>query len=304
MTGQPRPPTRSPRPGAPTPGPGPIRSVLVGEPGPLTTLQDEGRPGWAGIGVGRSGACDLASYRLANRLVGNRPGTAALEVTFGGLVMHAEADVTVVTTGARCPGAPHQGPVRLRAGESLRLGPPGAGLRTYLAVRGGFDVHPVLGSRASDVLGGIGPAPLAAGDRLTIGDQVDGFPCVDLAAVPDPAPDLLTVSVTEGPRLDWFDEAAWHLLTTQTYTVSSQSNRVGVRLDGAALGRGREGELPSEGMLRGALQVPPSGLPVLFLADHPVTGGYPVVGYVDDDDVDRCAQLRPGQRLRLRTGSR
>jgi allophanate hydrolase subunit 2 len=208
-----------------------------------------------------------------------------------------------VTTGARCPGAPHQGPVRLRAGEPLRLGPPSAGLRSYVAVRGGFDVDPVLGSRAWDVLGGIGPAPLAAGDRLSIGTQVDRFPCVDLAAVPDPAADLLTVGITEGPRRDWFDEAAWHLLTTQTYTVSSQSNRVGVRLEGTALCRVHERELPSEGMLRGALQVPPLGPAGAVPRRPPVTGGYPVVGYVDDDDVDRCAQLRPGQRLRLRTAA-
>jgi len=280
------------------------RHVVVEEPGPLTTLQDEGRPGQASIGVGRSGACDRASYRLANRLVGNHPGAVALEVTFGGLVLRAEHDVTVVATGARCPGAPHNGPVRLAAGEVLRLGPPDSGLRTYVAVRGGFVVDPVLGSAATDVLGGLGPGQLEPGHRLAVGDRAGREPGIDVAAVPEPTGELLDVRVTEGPRRDWFDDAAWRLLTSQGYVVSGDSNRVGVRLEGDPLERSREGELPSEGMLRGALQIPPSGLPVLFLADHPVTGGYPVIGYVDDADVDRCAQLRPGQRLRLRAGPR
>ena len=280
------------------------RHVVVESPGPLTTLQDEGRSGRAAIGVGRSGACDRASYRLANRLVGNHPGAAALEVTFGGLVLRAEDEVTIVTTGARCPGGPHNGPVRLRPGDVLRLAAPVSGLRTYLAVRGGFVVDPVLGSAATDVLGGLGPDRLAEGDRLAVGDDAGELPDTDLAAVAEPPAERLEVRVSEGPRRDWFDDEAWRLLITQEYVVGGDSNRVGVRLEGEALERSREGELPSEGMLRGALQVPPSGLPVLFLADHPVTGGYPVIGYVDDADVDRCAQLRPGQRLRLRPGPR
>jgi allophanate hydrolase subunit 2 len=108
------------------------------------------------------------------------------------------------------------------------------------------------------------------------------------------------VTVLPGPRADWFGEPGWAALTRQRWTVTSASNRVGLRLDGVPLARLRTGELPSEGMVRGALQVPPAGTPVLFLADHPVTGGYPVIGYVTDADVDRRAQLRPGQGLRLR----
>lgn len=277
------------------------RHLVVEEPGPLTTVQDEGRVGRAAIGVGRSGACDRASYRLANRLVGNPPGAAALEVTFGGLALRSEEDLVVVTTGAPCPGAPHNGPARLAADEVLRLGAPEAGLRTYVAVRGGVLVPPVLGSRATDVLGGLGPAPLAPGDRLRVGEDVEPMPGVDFAAVAGPTPGPVEVTITEGPRRDWFDDEAWRRLLGQQYVVSGESNRVGVRLEGEPLARSRDGELPSEGMLRGALQIPPSGLPVLFLADHPVTGGYPVIGYVVDADVDRCAQLRPGQPLRFRT---
>ncbi|MEJ5943824.1 biotin-dependent carboxyltransferase family protein [Pseudokineococcus basanitobsidens] len=277
------------------------RALTVVAPGALTTVQDAGRTGLAALGVGRSGACDRASYALANRLVGNDAGAAALEVTLGGLVLRAERDVVVALTGARCPGSPHAAVSRLRAGEELRLVAPEAGLRTYLAVRGGLDVPPVLASRSTDVLAGLGPAALSAGDSLGVGPAPARFPDVDVAPVPDPAGGDVVVRVVPGPRRDWFAETGWEALTSGSYAVTSESNRVGIRLEGPAPERARDGELPSEGMVRGALQVPPSGAPVLFLADHPVTGGYPVIGCVVDADVDRCAQLRPGQRLLLRS---
>jgi biotin-dependent carboxylase-like uncharacterized protein len=277
------------------------RALTVLATGPLTTVQDSGRPGQAALGIGRSGVCDRASAALANRLLGNPPGAAVLEVTFGGLAVRAETDLLVVTTGARCAGAAaHDAPVRLRAGEALRLGLPACGLRTYLAVRGGITVPPVLGSRATDVLAGLGPPVVAVGDVLPVGTSPLPLPGVDLAPVADPPGGEVTVPVLPGPRADWFGPAAWTTLTGTAYTVTSDSNRVGLRLDGPALERTVTGELPSEGMVRGALQVPPAGTPVLFLADHPVTGGYPVIGYVVDEAVDRCAQLQPGQSLRFR----
>jgi len=277
-------------------------ALTVLAPGPLTTVQDTGRPGQAALGIGRSGSCDRDSAALANRLVGNPVDAAVLEVTFGGLAVRAEADLLVVTTGARCPGAPHAAPTLLRRGQELRLGLPVSGLRSYLAVRGGVDVVPVLGSRATDVLAGLGPAVVAAGDVLPVGEPSAPLPGVDLAPVAEPCAGELTVSVLPGPRADWFGDPGWTGLTGQAWTVTSESNRVGLRLAGEPLRRIRDGELPSEGMERGALQVPPSGTPVLFLADHPVTGGYPVIGYVTDADVDRCGQLRPGQTLRFRAG--
>ncbi|MCW2508916.1 MAG: ahs [Modestobacter sp.] len=284
--------------------PPPTRALTVLATGPLTTVQDDGRPGQAALGIGRSGACDRASAALANRLVGNPADAAVLEVTFGGLAVRAESDLLVVTTGARCPGAPHAAPTLLRRGQELRLGAPAAGLRTYLAVRGGIDVPPVLGSRATDVLAGLGPAVVAVGDVLPVGEPTAPPPVVDVAPVADPPDGEVTVAVLPGPRADWFGDAGWAALTGQAWSVTSESNRVGLRLDGDPLDRLREGELPSEGMVRGALQVPPSGTPVLFLADHPVTGGYPVIAYVVDADVDRCAQLRPGQTLRFRSAAR
>jgi biotin-dependent carboxylase-like uncharacterized protein len=278
-----------------------IRSVTVLATGALTTVQDAGRPGQAALGVGRSGACDRRSYRLANRLVGNAEGAAALEVTFGGLELRAEEDVLVVTTGARCEGAwPHNAPRILRAGQELRLGTPASGLRTYLAVRGGLATESVLGSRSTDVLSGLGPAPLSVGDTLPVGHPKLPAPGVDLAPVADPDAGDVTVLVSPGPRRDWFTDDAWASLVGEAYTVTNDSNRVGLRLDGEPLERARTDELPSEGMVRGALQIPPSGKPVLFLADHPATGGYPVIAYVVDTDVDRCGQLRPGQAVKLR----
>lgn len=269
--------------------------------GPLTTVQDAGRVGQAASGVGRSGACDRRSYALANRLVGNHEGAAVLEVTFGGLVLRAERDVVVATTGARCAGTwPHNAPTLLRAGEELRLGLPRAGLRTYAAARGGLAVSPVAGSCSTDLLAGLGPPVVASGDRLAVHPPAGLMPSVEVAPVAEPETGELVVELLSGPRRDWFSGRSWSLLLSSAYEVASDSNRIGLRLDGPPLQRAVEGELPSEGLVRGALQVPPSGLPVLFLADAPVTGGYPVIAYVRDGDVDRCGQLRPGQQVSFR----
>ncbi len=277
------------------------RSITVVAPGPLTTVQDAGRPGQAALGIGRSGACDRTSYRLANRLVGNPEGAAVLEVTFGGLHLHADHQVMMVTTGARCKGAwAHNAPAILRPGDELLLGPPASGMRTYVAVRGGFAVDPVLGSRSTDVLSGLGPPEVAADDVLEVGEPGLPAPDVDVAPVADPQAGDATVLVEPGPRRDWFSDSAWAHLVHQPYTVTNDSNRVGLRLEAEPLDRAKADELPSEGMMRGALQIPPSGTPVLFLADHPATGGYPVIAYVVDADVDRCGQLQPGQTLYFR----
>lgn len=273
-------------------------------PGPLTTVQDLGRPGRASLGVGPGGAADRASLRLANRLVGNAESAAALELTYGGLVARCRALTTVAVAGAECPvsvdGRPAtmHGPVTLRPGQQLAIGVPGRGLRSYLAVRGGVDVPPVLGSRATDTLSGIGPAPLRVGDRLRAGADAVGFPPVDFAPRPG-LPGQPVLRVLPGPRDDWFTPEAPAVLCSAAYEVTAESNRVGARLSGPPLSRAVERELPSEGMVRGALQVPPSGQPVLFLADHPVTGGYPVIAVVCEEDLDLAGQLRPGQSVRF-----
>jgi biotin-dependent carboxylase-like uncharacterized protein len=279
--------------------------IEVVRAGPLTTVQDLGRPGLAHLGVGRSGGADRGSLRLANRLVGNREGAACLEITFGGFAAGFDQAGIVALAGAPCPvrvsgrEAFMHGPIQLAAGDELSLGAPAQGVRTYLAVRGGIDVPPVLGSRSTDLLAGLGPDPLRPGIRLPVGTDSAGLPCVDLAPVAR-IPEEIILRVMPGPRDDWFTPAALTVLAAQVYEVTSQSNRVGLRLSGPTLERSQTGELPSEGTVCGALQVPPSGQPVLFLADHPVTGGYPVIAVVWEQDICLAAQARPGQRLCFR----
>jgi biotin-dependent carboxylase-like uncharacterized protein len=280
-----------------------VLTVLA--PGPRATVQDRGRAGWASIGVPRSGAADRAAHDLANRLVGNLPEAATVEVTAGGLRIRAERTVLVAVTGAPAPldvdGRPAgvNAPLTLPAGATLALGMPARGLRSYLAVRGGVDLPPVLGSRSSDTLSGLGPSPLAAGDRLPVGSLAGEQPLVDVAPVA-PLPDRPVLRVLPGPRRDWLQASAWGELTSREWAVSADSDRVGLRLTGPRLLRARTDELPSEGLVAGAVQVPPDGGPVLFLADHPVTGGYPVLAVVVTADLPLAAQLRPGDGVRFR----
>ncbi|UGY93304.1 biotin-dependent carboxyltransferase family protein [Streptomyces gobiensis] len=274
-------------------------------PGPLTTIQDLGRPGLAHLGVGRSGAADRPSLRLANRLVGNPEGAAGLELTHGGLTARFTRHTLVALTGAPCPARIDGRPVDMYAplsaapGQRLRIGHPAHGLRTYLAIRGGIDVPEVLGARATDVLAGLGPAPLEPGQTLPIGTTALPHPAIDLAPQ-SPWPDQPVLRVTPGPRDDWFTPGALTQLTSAAYEVTEHSNRVGLRLRGPALQRRVPRELPPEPMVPGALQVPPDGQPVLFLADHPVTGGYPVIGVVTTTDLPLAAQTRPGQHITFR----
>ena len=279
--------------------------------GPLVLVEDAGRPGLAAVGVGRSGAADRTAHRLGARLVGHPEDRAALEVLLGGLVVRARGRVTVVLTGAALPATVDGRPVAhatllpLADGATLALGTPVTGLRTYLTVRGGIDVPPVLGSRSTDTLAGLGPVPVRVGDVLPVGDPGGAFPTVDHAAVaaqPGAGPVLL--EVLPGPRAAWVGGWATGLggLLGAVRVVSGDSDRVGLRLTGPPVERVARWtgvELPSEGMVRGAVQVPPDGEPVAFLADHPVTGGYPVVGVLTASACDRAAQLRPGEGVRL-----
>jgi len=281
-----------------------VKMIEVLAAGLLTTVQDLGRFGYAALGVGRSGAADLASHRLANRLVGNAEGAATLEATFGGLRLRAHADLLVAITGAPAPvyvGSAQQGgnaPFRLPAGAELRLGSPATGLRSYVAVRGGIGCDPVLGSRSRDVLAGLGPPPLRAGEFLSVAADTAADPVVDVAPVETPSVEPV-LRIAPGPRQDWFTAPAWSTLLSSAYTTSPDSNRIGVRLSGPALERRTPGELPSEPIVPGAVQVPASGQPLVFLADHPVTGGYPVIGVVRRADLGMAAQLRPGQLVRF-----
>ncbi|GAA4539109.1 5-oxoprolinase subunit C family protein [Amycolatopsis samaneae] len=282
-----------------------MRALEVLATGPLALVQDLGRPGYAHLGVPPSGALDVAALRLANRLVGNAESCAGVESVLGGLSVRATASCTVAVTGPpvrvrldRREVGSHVA-VHLRAGQTLTVGTPSTGLRCYLAASGGIAAEPSMGSRSRDVLSGIGPDPLAPGALLPLG-TTRGVPAGADVVVPRPAPAELVVPVVLGPRDDWLDDVARGLSTW--WTVTSASNRVGLRLDGPPLRRAEafaETELPSEGLLTGAIQLPPNGLPVVFLADHPTTGGYPVAATVRQGSLDALGQVRPGTKLRF-----
>ncbi|MER6473485.1 biotin-dependent carboxyltransferase family protein [Streptomyces collinus] len=280
------------------------RALLVVRAGALTTVQDRGRPGYAHLGVPRSGALDPGTAALVNRLAGNGPDAAVLETTLDGCALRPRSAVTVAVAGAPCPvsvdGRPAAwgAPVAVPAGALLEVGAAVAGVRAYVAVSGGIAVEPVLGSRSTDLLSGLGPAPLADGTVLPLG--VPAGPPARVDGVPGPRPPAeLVLRVIPGPRADWFTAGALRDLATRAYRVSSASNRIGLRTEGPALERARAGELPSEGMVLGAVQVPPDGRPVVFLADHPTTGGYPVIAVVRAADLPAAAQAVPGTPVRF-----
>ncbi|HEV3355196.1 MAG TPA: biotin-dependent carboxyltransferase family protein [Pseudonocardiaceae bacterium] len=284
-----------------------MRTVAILATGPQILVQDLGRPGFAHLGVPPSGALDVPALRLANRLVGNAESLAALEVLLGGLRLRAESSCVVAVTGpstsvtvdGRERGT--HAPIHLSAGDELLLAQPVDGLRNYVAVNGGIAVEAELGSRSTDVLSGIGPAPVHEGDMLPLGEPRGVAAGADeLAAMAVPAE--LTLPVLLGPRDDWFDDPAAQL-RAGTWRVSPESNRIGLRLTGPALRRAERfagQELPSEPVVTGAVQVPANGRPVVFLADHPTTGGYPVLGVVPVPDLAALAQVRPGTVVLLR----
>lgn len=281
-------------------------AVHVVRSGALTTVQDLGRTGHAHLGVPRSGALDEPAHRLANRLLGNPEDAATLETTLDGCTLRITGTATsAVVTGAPCPvtldarPAPWGVPLHVPVGSRLTVGRAESGVRSYLAFAGGVAAEPVLGSRSTDLLSGLGPAPLQTGDRLPLGSPRRPAPPAPDAAPWAPPPTELVLPLLAGPRADWFTPAALRTLTTGRYRVSPSSNRIGLRVDGPLLERSREGELPSEGMVLGAVQVPPEGRPVVFLADHPVTGGYPVVGVVPEESLAAAAQAVPGTPVRF-----
>lgn len=276
-------------------------------PGPLSLLQDGGRPGLAGIGVTRSGAADRGAYLAGAALVGNDPagGDAAIEIVLGGLAFRVlEGPVRIAVTGAPCPlrlgevTLPYGRVVELGTGDVVSLGMAPVGLRCYLSVAGGIAAAPDFGSRSRDTLAGIGPQPLRPGSRLPVGPPVARSPGSPVSPLPAAGWGRV-LSVQEGPRKDWILHPA---ALGRAWEASASSDRVGVRLIGEPLAwaPSRIGrELPPEPVVRGAVQVPPSGLPVVFGPDHPTTGGYPVLGVLTEAASDQLAQVRPGDVVTL-----
>lgn len=264
--------------------------------------QDSGRTGWAALGVPVSGAFDQAGAALAQRLVGNPSDETALEATMGQVTIRTDRTVTAAVTGADVAIDVAGRPRAVNevfgwpAGTDLTLGTPTSGARNYLAVRGGLLVDRVLGSASHDVLSGLGPAPLVAGDRVALAHRPAAQPQVSHAPA---APVQQTLRVLPGPRSDWFTREAIATLLSREFSASAASNRIGVRLSGPRLQRARSGELPSEPLQRGAIQVPPNGQPIIMGPDHPTTGGYPVIATVLAADWSACGQLRPGDPVRF-----
>lgn len=298
----PAPTPASPQPADPASAGG--RAVTVVRAGALSTVQDRGRVGLAHLGVPRAGPLDRDAARLANRLVGNDEDAAVLETTLSGVAVRAGTALTVAVTGAAAPvlvgGRPGSWGVAVAVGEGqlLDVGPAVSGVRSYLAVGGGLAPPAVLGSRSRDTLSGLGPAALADGDVLMVG-PVTGSPAVVDFTVPRVTTTPIVLRVTRGPRADRFGHRGLAALLGSTYELSALSNRVGSRLVGAPVPQLSGAELESEGMVLGAVQVPPDGQPVVLLADHPTTGGYPVIAVIDSGDLAMLAQARPGSAVRF-----
>ena len=282
--------------------------IQVLDPGFFTTVQDLGRPGLGHLGVPMAGAADAFSLRVANRLVGNADGAAALEMTSRGATLSFDAPAHIALAGGELEAAldgqplPMHQTLLIPAGGLLRMGRILTGFRSYLAVAGGLQVPTVLGSASSDTLAGLGPAPLAADARLALGE-------------PGPAPGFYMRSprrfgaeaqlrILPGPQEDWFTPAARRQLLEGEYRVEPQSDRTGLRLAGGKLERSRQDELQPVGMVAGAIQVPGSGQPIVLLANHGATGGYPLIANVISADLPLLAQLAPGARLHFSPVSR
>jgi len=290
------------------------RSIRVTRPGALTTVQDCGRPGYAHLGVPRSGALDAPAHHRANQLAGNPPGAPVLETTLTGVAVTAGCAVTVAVTGAHAAirldgqAVGRDSAIAVAAGQTLDVGPARPGVRSYVAFSGGVRVPPVLGSASTDLLSGLGPDRLTAGQVLALGDAeaagdeaAGHLRCAQTAVPAAPVPgERAELLIHLGPRDDWLSAAGLAALREGTWTVSPQSNRVALRLAGGGPARSRSGELASEGLVAGAIEALPDGQLVVFLADHPTTGGYPVIAVLDPASLPVCAQARPGLSVTFR----
>ncbi|HEY9107230.1 MAG TPA: biotin-dependent carboxyltransferase family protein [Roseateles sp.] len=270
--------------------------------GPLATVQDLGRPGWRGRGLSLCGAMDEFALQAGNLLVGNAPGAAGLEFTLGAATLRFHADGCIAITGTDADAHLDGRPVhpwwrqRVRAGQTLKLAAPHERMRSYVAITGGLALPAALGSLSTDLKGGFGGLDgreLRDGDRLPLNPGPALPPRRVGMRPPEWTPE---VRALPGPEHDDFAaDAFW----ASDWTVTPQSNRMGYRLAGPTLQRERGGELASHGVLPGVVQVPPSGQPIVLLADAQATGGYPKIAVVIRADLWKLGQLRLGAKLRF-----
>jgi|HubBroStandDraft_2_1064218.scaffolds.fasta_scaffold241801_1 antagonist of KipI len=286
--------------------------IEVRAPGLLTTVQDLGREGFGPMGVSTSGAADAAALRIGNRLVGNAECAAGLEMTLlGGAFFFREAAVVALTGSDFAPildDEPLQSwiSVEIRAGQILHMGPTRSGARCYLCVRGGIDVKGFLGSASTHLLSGLGGfegRALRKGDVIKIRAAGGGFRTFRKRNVATRALEKLAprkvLRVTAGPQSDWFSAETRKMFYAGTYRVTEDSNRMGLRLEGAAIAPFSGGEMISEGVSLGAVQIPASGLPIILFVEQQTTGGYPKIANVISADLSSLGQLRPRDEIRF-----
>ena len=286
-----------------------MSTVLVQSPGLFTTVQDQGREGFGAMGVSPSGAADAISLRVGNRLVENPETAAGLEMTLvGGTFEFPEGAVLALTGsdfGATLDGVPVAlwTSVKVQSGQLLRVGPTSGGARCYLCVQGAISVQLLMGSASTHVLSGIGGwqgRTLRKGDRLPVGATGGSFRqrTVATSALEHLAPRKV-LRVTLGPQCDSFPESSHRLLCETTYRVAEESNRVGIRLEGAPIERSSEEEMITEGVPLGAIQVPPGGRPIIVFVEQQTTGGYRKIANVISADMHSLGQLRPRDEIRF-----
>jgi KipI family sensor histidine kinase inhibitor len=289
------------------------RSITVLRPGLFTTIQDDGRWGHQASGVPVSGPMDRLSHRVANALVGNEQTAALLEATLLGpeirIESHAVIAVTGADLGARVDGedVPLHRPIRCKPGAVLRFGERRTGARAYIAFSGGITVPSVLGSRATHThcgLGGVDGRSIAAGDRLSLGQERAVSPWRVISVPPRTMTGGAKVRVLPGPQADNFPSAAFDVLQRTRFTVTSQSDRMGYRLVGGTIPRIEDREMISDATFAGALQVPPSGDPILLMSDRQTTGGYPQIATVISADLPIAGQLAPGDWIEFEVCTR
>lgn len=286
-----------------------MKGILVQAAGLFTTVQDRGREGFGPLGVSASGAADAISLRIGNRLAGNAEGAAALEMTLVGGAFFFERDAVIAVTGAdlgpSLDGIPLAmwSSAEVKAGQTLALGTSRSGARSYLCVEGGIAVEAFLGSASTHVLSGLGGfegRALRKRDRLEIG-AASSLPrkrTLSPQALERLRPRNV-LRVTEGPQSDWFGKSAWETLCGSTFRVSEQSNRMGIRLEGPRVPIDARREMITEGVSLGAIQVTPSGQPIILFVEQQTTGGYPKIANVISADFHSLGQLRPRDEVRF-----
>jgi antagonist of KipI len=270
-------------------------TILVQSPGMFTTVQDLGRPGHGVQGVSRAGAADPLALRIGNRLLGNPDNAPALEMTLLGGTFQFPDGAQFVLTGGRSASLPNYEGIDAKPGETIRVGPLETGARCYLCVAGGIDVPLVAGSASTHTLSGLGGQPLKKSDVLPIGKPGTRSEKHSIPA------ELRNYSkqlrVTRGPQADEFDEAPFY---ANEYTVSQDSNRMGLRLEGPALESSQHGQMITEGVPLGAIQIPANGQPIILFVDQQTTGGYPKIANIITADIPSSAQLRTRDVIRFR----